>query len=339
MRGKFDGACPVMGKACPSAEVVNSSRRDAQLLFRATQAKLEACEVQIEKADDAEREARQLLAKKKRLEGELAILREEAKRLLPVFKRVQEAPELSVDREALDRAITEVNQATVRLANFDEVVRRLDDLTKRQAKSRVQIAELEGEVEAAALALDVLGRRGVQRILAEQALAEIQDGANALLRECGIGLTVSVSWAREGRGLAASCDMCGTAYPASAKAKKCERCGADRQAKMIERLDVELSSRSGAAEDLAGGALQLAASAWLREQRDAPWSVALIDEPFGQLDAENRRAFAQHLAAMLRGRYGFEQALVVAHDEAIMDALPGRLLVRGTDEASSLVVA
>ena len=71
---------------------------------------------------------------------------------------------------------------------------------------------------------------------------------------------------------------------------------------MVHRLDIELSDRSGAAEDLAGAAFQLSASAWLRSERNSAWSVALLDEPFSQLDAGNRRAFATHLAAMLSGR-------------------------------------
>ena len=51
----------------------------------------------------------------------------------------------------------------------------------------------------------------------------------------------------------------------------------------------------------------------------------MLDEPFSQLDAGNRRAFATHLAAMLSGRYGFSQSFVVSHNQETVAMLPGRI--------------
>jgi DNA repair exonuclease SbcCD ATPase subunit len=98
---------------------------------------------------------------------------------------------------------------------------------------------------------------------------------------------------------------------------------------MIDKLELVLSDQSGAADDLVGVALQLSASAWLRAERGSAWSTVLIDEPFGQLDAAHRRALSAHLSAMLAGRYGFEQAMVIAHHASVLDALPGRIEVIG----------
>ena len=119
------------------------------------------------------------------------------------------------------------------------------------------------------------------------------------------------------------CDKCGAVYPASQKIKRCERCGADRGPKLVEKLEIELSDRSGAAEDLAGIALQLSAASWLRTQRGSQWSQAFIDEPFGALDVHGARALSTHLATMLGGQ--FASVLVVTHDRNISDALPGRI--------------
>jgi DNA repair exonuclease SbcCD ATPase subunit len=108
--------------------------------------------------------------------------------------------------------------------------------------------------------------------------------------------------------------------------KQCGRCGTERGPLLVNKLYLVLSDRSGAAEDLAGAAIQLAASAWLRRERASGWGSALIDEPFGALDASNRRAFAVHLTVMLR-RYGFEQSFIVSHSADTVGMLPGRIVV------------
>jgi DNA repair exonuclease SbcCD ATPase subunit len=97
-------------------------------------------------------------------------------------------------------------------------------------------------------------------------------------------------------------------------------------------LDVVLSDRSGAAEDLAGLAISLAASSRLRAERGSPWGVVCLDEPFGALDRSHRRSLAKGLVLMLVGQW--EQALVIAHDDATMDAMPGRIVIVGGSNGS-----
>ncbi len=94
-------------------------------------------------------------------------------------------------------------------------------------------------------------------------------------------------------------------------------------------MRIELTQRSGAAEDLAGLAVQIAASAWLRESRGSAWRSIAIDEPFGSLDSCHSRALGAHLAALLAGKHGFLQSFVVAHDRASLDAFPSRIEIVG----------
>jgi DNA repair exonuclease SbcCD ATPase subunit len=116
--------------------------------------------------------------------------------------------------------------------------------------------------------------------------------------------------------------------------KECQRCGAQRGPHQIAKLDIDLTNRSGAAEDLAGIAVQLSASNWLRLKRCTPWTGACIDEPFGALDATNKRALAMHVATMLLDR--FDLALVVAHDRGILDALPSQVAIVADEDGSKL---
>jgi hypothetical protein len=161
--------------------------------------------------------------------------------------------------------------------------------------------------------------------VAEEALGQIEERANDVLAECGVDLRLEVRWARTGKGLARACDACGHPFPASARVKACERCGAERGPLDVNELTVEMSRRSGALEDLGGIALQLAAADWLRAERESPWRVAVLDEPVASLDRAHRRMFGAHLAAVLRR--SASQSLVIAHDASVLDSLPGRIQI------------
>jgi len=211
------------------------------------------------------------------------------------------------------------------LSSMRASLNRATEAGERARKLDLDVEDLQVRMGVKREALVVFGKLGAQKRVAESALKSIEDGANAMLRECGIDLSVEVQWSREGGGLARSCDACGHPFGTSAKVKQCERCGADRGPLLVNKLELVLSDRSGAAEDLVGASIQLSASAWLREDRGSAWSVALVDEPYGALDASNRKAFSTHLASMLAGRYGFVQAFVVSHSPDTVTQLPGRI--------------
>jgi DNA repair exonuclease SbcCD ATPase subunit len=91
---------------------------------------------------------------------------------------------------------------------------------------------------------------------------------------------------------------------------------------------------SGGADDMAGVALQFAASEWLRTRRHAAWSTCVLDEPTAQMDPAHRKAFAR----MVLGETAFEQVLVVSHHQATLDALPGKILVVAGEGGSRVSV-
>ena len=96
---------------------------------------------------------------------------------------------------------------------------------------------------------------------------------------------------------------------------------------------MQLSDRSGAAEDLAGLWLQRAAFEWLRARRSSPWRSMVLDEPFGALDAAHRRVVVAEVARM--ARESGEQLLVVSHQPGVLESLPGRIVVRGDGRGES----
>lgn len=336
-RGEFDGACPVMeGFDCPAKDTINAKAEENAKALATAKGYLEQSSSAFDEARKGARELAEQIEAYAEKEDELNALREKAVDLLPSHKRIEEdgEPPEDVDTEPTRRA---ANEAELKLRTYLHAKEAIEKAHTRRTEHEDRRTEIAGDLAVLREALVIFGRNGAQKTAAELALADIEQGANGLLRDAAIDLTIEVRWGREGKGLATHCDACGSPFPKSARVKDCTHCGEKRGKKTIDRLDIELSDRSGAAEDLAGVAFQLAAGAWLRNARSTPWSAAFIDEPFGALDETNRRALASHLTAMLRGRYGFEQAFVVAHDRGIMDAMPGRIVVQGQPGGGSTV--
>lgn len=327
-QGQFDGSCPVAGIQCPARAEINGEReRNARGLQAATTALLEKQKV-LGEAQAAAGDARAEYDQGQRLDMRLTSLREQAKKLAGPAKSAAAAPDpmdptqlrLQLDQER--QGMLEVKGKLERLTGWLKEFEAADKTRETLEQKRQETNQVLGVLREAAV---IFGKGGAQRRVAEGALEQIQDMANDALRDCGAKLQVEARWSREGKDIASACDACGHPFPKSAKVKTCERCGAQRGNKLENKLDIVLSDRSGAAEDLAGGFLQLAASRWLREERGTRWSMAMLDEPFGALDAAHRKGFGSHLATMLSGRYGFEQAFVVAHHSSVLDALPGRI--------------
>lgn len=338
--GRFDGCCPVDERACPVKGEINERAtenarlaREAHDLFAGASREEAGARARLAEADrDASRQAK--------IAAQVDAMREQARVLL---ERTKGSVGWAFDEaaHAAARRILEECRTAYRTQVGLAAALRRDAATVSEQQAKIDKAQnvLAASKEAEDVhraAVHILGRQGAQRVIAEEALAEIEAGANAMLREAGIDLSVRVSWSREGSGLAKVCAECGTAFPP--KAKACKRCGAERGHLQVERLDVGISDTSGAAEDLAGAALQLAAAAWLRRERGAALCTAFLDEPFGALDEANRRAFAAHLVALLRGASGFEQAFIVAHHPDVLDGLPGRILVTRTATGSTAEV-
>lgn len=336
--GQFDGRCPVMCGPCPVSDTVKAKVEGNARLTAAAASTERAAAIESGKAADARRMLDGRLSVLTSKASQLDALRRKAAALKPAWDEIQangQPPDTSELAAELGRAMDERLAAS---KSYYGIKSSLEDVEKwfgEWGELTHARADLSGQIARHREALAILGRGGAQKRLAEFALAEIEADANALLVESGIDLSLEVRWAREAAtGLARACDQCGAPFPASQRVKHCDRCKSERGPLLVEKLEVELSDRSGAAEDLAGIGFQLAAAAWLRRARGAAWSVAFLDEPFGALDEHNRRALATHLTAMLRSRYGFEQSFVVAHDRGVMDALPARIEIVGDANGS-----
>ena len=335
--GEFDGRCPVDGHGCPDRVKMNTARASNRKLAEDAQASLNR--VKREHGELKGAFDNQLIEQSRlqRVIREIESLTEQAARLKPAADRIEREGEPPAESTVEAEAAAAWESYQRDEAEARDVVRIFDSIKAEFAAIGKCIdgrASIRSDIETHQQACVILGKTGAQRRIAEGALGEITAMANASLEESGIDLRVEVAWSREGTGLADECAVCGSAYGKGRGIKECPRCGAARGPKTIEKVEVNLSDVSGAAEDLAGVVLQLSAGAWLRARRNTAWSVACIDEAFGALDGANCRALATHLVSLLRGRYGFEQSFLVAHTRGVTDSMPGRIVITA-DEVSS----
>ena len=161
------------------------------------------------------------------------------------------------------------------------------------------------------------GRRGVQALLIETALPELEAEANRLLsRLTDSGLTLKLETQRQSRAG-------GT----------------------IETLDIIIGDEMGgtrAYELYSGGeafrinfALRVALSKLLTRRVGAPLATLIIDEGFGTQDTAGREKLVEAIGAIAQD---FHRVLVVTHIDELKDAFPVRIEVTKTSEGSRVEV-
>jgi len=335
-RGEFDGVCPVNGGSCPvtdemndDAEQARGACREAAATERGRQGELDDAVVALRTANEENRGAERRADSLSRLGDRIDDLTRTAVAATAGARRADAAgpvPDPEPRPPAPDG--TTVGRVEARLVRLRAAARRHVEVVAEWEAADLRVATWR-------TASAILGRGGAQRRVAEGSLRAIERAACSRLADAGIPLTVRCQWGRETKTLEKECRSCGT--PFAQRSKACGKCGAERRHKTDDKLHLVLSDRSGAAEDLAGLAFQLAAARWLRSRRGSPWSVVVLDEPFGALDEHNRRALASSLTGLLGD--GFEQAFVVAHDRSTLDALPNRIRVVAHAEHSTLELA
>jgi DNA repair exonuclease SbcCD ATPase subunit len=334
---EFDGVCPITCDNCFAIDEVKDkvTKMGEEVGF---------AEIKVDQIQEKHKKVKEELVKFDKFlqrKRQIDILREEIIRLSDSYVYIKEngRPEdpskYRAQSQELSAKISDLKNQYHELSNQ---VRKYDEYTEKIKELDADLDEMNKQVKIAHESISVFGRNGVQRVIAEGAIKEIEQDANQSLVDAGIDLSIDVTWSRTGQGLATHCESCGSPFPASRKVKVCSHCKTPRGPKIIDELDIKPSDRSGAADDIAGLEFQLSAAKWLRTDRGSDWSSVFIDEPFGALDKTNGTLLSTHLHSMIRNQYSFDQGFIVAHDSAIMSSLPAIIQVTGTDNGSKLEV-
>jgi len=218
----------------------------------------------------------------------------------------------------------------------------LDDLIQRQAQGRQilgairekldRITSLEGtkrdkEEEAKGIATEkkvydelalAFGKKGIQAMIIENVIPEIEEGANRLLsRMSDNRMSVKIETQR---------------------AYKSKREGE------LETLDVNISDEMGTRryEMYSGGeafridfALRIALSKLLAHRAGAPLLTLIIDEGFGSQDASGKERLVEAINSI---QGDFDKILVITHVEELKDVFDRRIDVMKTAEGSKVEI-
>ena len=229
--------------------------------------------------------------------------------------RERELSEAGNARDSLEHQVREaaIEQGRLRreLARLDRLQ---DDIERLQAERR-ELADRKSIYDDLAVAF---GRNGIQALMIENAIPQLQDDANELLgrlTENRMSLKLQVMEGRRARGVAS------------------------------EELDIRISDEVGTRsyEMFSGGeafrinfALRIALSKLLARRSGAPLPILFIDEGFGALDSGGQ----EHLKEAIQSiQADFEKIIVITHVEQVKEAFPVRIEVTKTPAGSTFAMS
>ena len=255
------------------------------------------------------------------LESLLGARRQEAaetqERMAVVAQAVEGLPALESQAQALQEEQRELDARRISLqqeAHLHAV--RLQELEETQEKRGAlegHMARLEGQQGTYGLLAEAFGKRGVQALLIEAALPELESVANELLgrlTEGRMSLTLETQTQR-------------------------------RRGDVAETLEVRIADELGTRsyELFSGGeafrisfALRIALARLLASRSGAPLRSLFLDEGFGTQDAEGRERLVEAINSI---QDDFDLILVITHIEELKEAFPVRIEVTKTEEQGS----
>ena len=186
-------------------------------------------------------------------------------------------------------------------------VNRIRDLEAQMDGKEAQLRALRDEESVYRELSDAFGKRGIQAMLIDTALPQLEEEANVLLgRMTDNRMHVKLETQRERRG--------GRGEP-------------------IETLEIKISDELGprSYELFSGGeafrinlALRIALSKVLAHRKGAPLPTLFIDEGFGTQDIQGRERILDVISAI---EQDFEKIIVITHLEELKDAFQARIEV------------
>ena len=245
---------------------------------------------------------------------------EAQRRLADIARQLEDAPGLRAEldakggeRRALEARVAEL-QGEERLHSLQ-----LEQMAAREAELAAlqqSLVELQAARSSYGVLVDAFGRSGIQALLIEAALPELEAQANDLLaRLTDHRMTLSLETQRQ-----------------------------NRRGDVSETLEIRIADELGTRsyELFSGGeafridfALRVALAKLLAARAGAPLRTLFIDEGFGTQDPSGRERLVEAIQTI---QDEFDLILVVTHIEEMKEAFPVRIDVSKDDTGSSLQV-
>ncbi len=257
----------------------------------------------------------------------LARRREEAAsdetRRVDLAREMETLPGLELEMAGTRKALNEL-EIQERDARAEEkyLADQLVRLSEFEQEVRLQEKERRGLVERKSI-YDVLavafGKNGIQALIIETAIPQLQDDANELLGRLTDNRMFLKLQLQEGRR---------------------ER----RMGLPSEELEIKISDEVGTRsyETFSGGetfrinfALRIALSKLLARRSGAPLPILFIDEGFGTQDANGQERLKEAIQSI---QSDFQKIIVITHVEQVKESFPVRIEVIKTPDGSTFVV-
>ncbi len=310
----LDGELEAVGY---EAAAHNEARAARDALAEAPQRHQEWQQAQaaVKPLEDTLADLQQRLAAQEEVVGELAAQQETA--VTQLTQLTQDSGDLhAIEDEVFRlREAESIKQRTVGAAQQRLDV--LDDLRQRRETINAQKAETALHIQRLKLLEKACGRDGVQALLIEQALPDIEDRANDLLeRLTGGDMRINFDTQRQLKSRDAT----------------------------VETLDIHIQDGAGERpyENFSGGeqfrvnfAIRLALSQVLARRAGARLQTLVIDEGFGSQDPHGRQRLVEAINTI---RDDFARILVITHIDELRDAFPARIDVTKTITGSTISI-
>lgn len=266
-----------------------------------------------ERLDEEQRRLDELHSARDRRQEEAAA---EHERLLALQAQIDELPALLETRQkaqtSLDAAQQALGQARLALGAAQGELERLREVEEAyEERKRTHQEALDRRAIYDELSKS-LGKRGVQAMLIETAVPEIEREANELLHRMTDGeMAVQLAMQR-----------------------------ATKQGSLTETLDINISDMQGTRsyESYSGGekfrinfALRIALSRLLAHRAGASLQTLVIDEGFGTQDVQGRERLVEAIQSI---QDEFEKILVITHIQELKDLFPAHIDIVKTPEGS-----
>ncbi|NIO69908.1 MAG: AAA family ATPase [Anaerolineae bacterium] len=299
------------------ADAHEEVRQDLQILarFEEAQARLQTALDQIE-GERANLE--RLRHGQARKQATLAADIEKRDELKQAVARLPEVRQQVEEKEReVDRLQEEERRARDVVAAIKQQIAHCQYLVKERKK---RVAERQKAVEEKAIYDELrvaFGKKGLQAMIIESAIPEIEDEANALLARMTDGrMNVRFETQRE-----------------------------TKKGDTVETLDIKISDELGTRsyELFSGGesfrinfAIRIALSKLLARRAGARLQTLVIDEGFGTQDTQGRERLVEAINSI---REDFEKIIVITHIEELRDLFPVRINVFKTPQGSQIMVS
>ncbi|MBI4285578.1 MAG: SMC family ATPase [Chloroflexi bacterium] len=284
--------------------------------------KWEESQRKLEEADRMVGQERETLARSEEAARELSrALAEAGEKRESLCRELEQLPGLlgelaqaETEFKALTEAWQQVQAAVVRAGDKLE---RLQMLEARKQEKTGQLKEASDQAQIYVDLAEAFGKKGVQALLIETALPEIEIEADELLsRMTDNRMHVKIETQRE-----------------------------KKTGGIAETLDINISDELGTRnyELFSGGeafrinfAIRIALSRLLARRAGAPLPTLIIDEGFGTQDSNGIEKLKEAITSI---QDGFEKVLVITHIEELKEAFPVRISVTKTAEGATLAIS